>query len=887
MKRFFTSVLACLCVLAAMAENFYDRNVKTQFERSDVKVSTSVDALWNKYNDGRGPVTRRVSTQSGYSYLGMGTYTDNFFGGTANVEIWQSNSNSTYYRVVKPYDGITNATGSSYTGADYLDLIVMQPGATLGDITITKSDLVLFDGIYTGEHNSTYDADVWIYHPFMFTSLHEESYWTYNKVLSYQDSGIPSQIQLAPYYYMDGVGGWNNTQYNGVVTIKFPGVELPDPYHSSVTCTNSNPSSLTTSDVLQLKAVYGNNGAAGNVTTVPVIFSADGNLTLVKAGDQRSDYFSTSQTTVSYSMALTGVSEGSYYATTMFYDENEAGWFYNSKYFVDITIVPDKILVQSITLSKTSATLTSGSTLQLEATVLPTNATNKTVSWTTSNSNVATVSSSGLVTAKTVTTQSTATITCSATDGSGVKATCTVTVTPSVIPVQSITLSQTSASLSVGGTLQLSATVLPTNATNKTVSWTTSSSSVATVSSAGLITAVASGTATITCSATDGSGVKATCSVTVSGGYPEPSISAVTCENSSLTQNDELKMTATFYNYGVGGNVRTVPVVMAKDDDLTLIEVGDIVSNYFPASQSTPLSYSLSMADVPDGEYYASVLFYIESDDEDEEGWYYSSKCLVEITVGGGDNLKGDVNGDYSVNGTDLVALTNIILGRSATKPAADVNQDGSVNGTDYVVLANIILGRSNARGMGHPTAAGDFAGTSWIEVEPYEISTGQEKEVTIDLFNPDDEITLVQFDLDLPQGLSLKVVDGDYDIDIAGRTTWKNHSLSANATDGIIRFLLASSNNKALSGTEGAIINMTLVADDSYLGEGISLKNILLVTPDEKETKPEDIVPVGIRGIVASTEQSHAPIYSISGQRLATPQKGLNIVGGKKLLVK
>ena len=119
-----------------------------------------------------------------------------------------------------------------------------------------------------------------------------------------------------------------------------------------------------------------------------------------------------------------------------------------------------------------------------------------------------------------------------------------------------------------------------------------------------------------------------------------------------------------------------------------------------------------------------------------------------------------------------------------------------------------------------------------------------------------------MQFDLDLPQGLSLKVVDGDYDIDIAGRTTWKNHSLSANATDGIIRFLLASSSNKALSGTEGAIIKMTLVADESYKGEGIALKNILLVTPEEKETKPEDIVPVGIRDIAADTKQRHTSVY-------------------------
>ena len=54
----------------------------------------------------------------------------------------------------------------------------------------------------------------------------------------------------------------------------------------------------------------------------------------------------------------------------------------------------------------------------------------------------------------------------------------------------------------------------------------------------------------------------------------------------------------------------------------------------------------------------------------------------------------GDVNGDGEVNGTDLVALTNMILGRSEKKTAADVNGDGQVNGTDYVTLVNVVLGK-------------------------------------------------------------------------------------------------------------------------------------------------------------------------------------------------
>ena len=56
--------------------------------------------------------------------------------------------------------------------------------------------------------------------------------------------------------------------------------------------------------------------------------------------------------------------------------------------------------------------------------------------------------------------------------------------------------------------------------------------------------------------------------------------------------------------------------------------------------------------------------------------------------------LKGYVNGDGEVSGTDLVALTNMILGKSEKKEAADLNGDGEVNGTDYVMLVNIVLGK-------------------------------------------------------------------------------------------------------------------------------------------------------------------------------------------------
>lgn len=91
-----------------------------------------------------------------------------------------------------------------------------------------------------------------------------------------------------------------------------------------------------------------------------------------------------------------------------------------------------------------------------------------------------------------------------------------ISLTVSAIPVTNIAMSQASASLYVGGTLQLDATVTPSNATNTDYIWASADESVATVSESGLVTAVAVGGTTITATAQDGSGVYGSCTVTVS-----------------------------------------------------------------------------------------------------------------------------------------------------------------------------------------------------------------------------------------------------------------------------------------------------------------------------------------------------------------------------------
>ena len=183
--------------------------------------------------------------------------------------------------------------------------------------------------------------------------------------------------------------------------------------------------------------------------------------------------------------------------------------------------------VSGITLNKTALNLTIGASESLVATISPSNATNKDVKWTSSNTNVATVDTTGKVTGVSA---GSATITVKTKDGAKI-ATCNVTVKNSVIPVTGVTLNKTALSLVTGTSESLVATISPSNATNKDVEWTSSNTNVATVDTTGKVTGVSAGSATITVKTKDGSKV-ATCNVTVKN--PVISVTGVTLNKTAL-----------------------------------------------------------------------------------------------------------------------------------------------------------------------------------------------------------------------------------------------------------------------------------------------------------------------------------------------------------------
>ena len=169
-----------------------------------------------------------------------------------------------------------------------------------------------------------------------------------------------------------------------------------------------------------------------------------------------------------------------------------------------------EIAVSGVSVSPTTLSLSEGGKARLGASVTPSDANDKTVSWTSSDESVASVGPNGKVTGVKA---GSAIITVTTKDG-GKKAICTVTVAAKIVAVESVSLDKTTLSLQEGSSGSLTATVKPDNATDKSVEWSSSDATIASVDQDGKVGAKKAGSAIITVTTKDG-GKKAECAVSV------------------------------------------------------------------------------------------------------------------------------------------------------------------------------------------------------------------------------------------------------------------------------------------------------------------------------------------------------------------------------------
>lgn len=285
----------------------------------------------------------------------------------------------------------------------------------------------------------------------------------------------------------------------------------------------------------------------------------------------------------------------------------------------------------------------------LEYKILPENSDETDVVWESDNPKVAMVSEDGQVTANGV---GTTTVRCYIETNPSISATCTVNVKgstePEVVKVSGITLNPGEGlKLVEGNSSKVTATVAPSNATNNSVKWVSSSPDVATVDDSGNVTAIKAGSTMITCTAVDGSGVSASCTVTVTA--------------KSTTNPSEQDKTDPAYTFEVrGGSLKSKSVFNGGDLANILITTNAPMDKLMITMSNNSIQYNALSYD-SQYDYYSFSLYARKKTDA----------CKVDITVNG----KSVWSKVVSVSSDDKNWIT---YDAWLNKVISDINSDGS-----------------------------------------------------------------------------------------------------------------------------------------------------------------------------------------------------------------
>lgn len=447
-------------------------------------------------------------------------YTDNviFTDGTHGQLLKIHLQRGTYYIHAQTYDNSTDTYSTKMSGENYQLVMLVNPASTVSvsSVTLDKTSVTIAPGSTAQlsaailPSNATDTTLTW--------SSSNPSIATVNS------TGLVTGVASGTAYV-------TATASNGIasptcaVTVT-PVCDLapykPSGWGAPLVVTKTlgqlyTDTSLTPDDGLYINFAYANNGPDSTPSTpISTLLYLDNNYldTRIHQGVIQANWNTSIQ-----NLSIGKLSAGSHTIkmvidTTNAVNETNEN---NNDYSVTVNVSSSVIQPTSVSLNKSSTSLATGTTEQLLATFLPSNTSNQTLTWSSGNPAIASVSSNGLVTGIAA-----GTTYVMATASNGVASSpCLVTVTLAQIPVTTVTLNNTSVTITKGSTAQLSATVSPANATNTTLIWSSSYPGIATVSSSGLVTGIAAGTTSV--SATASNGVQSgNCTVTITDAQAPP-----------------------------------------------------------------------------------------------------------------------------------------------------------------------------------------------------------------------------------------------------------------------------------------------------------------------------------------------------------------------------
>lgn len=493
--------------------------------------------------------------------------------------------------------------------------------------------------------------------------------------------------------------------------------------------------------------------------------------------------------------------------------------------------------------------------------------------------------------------------------------------------VTSVTLDQKTLTLKKGQTATLKATVKPDDATNKTIAWSSSDTSIATVKD-GVVRGVGNGKATIIATSTDGTNLADSAIVTVYAPVNDTIVlkDTTTLKNKTIMypvylNNEDPVCSFQFDVYlpdgmdiatnskgkydiqFAGRQADTHSITSRKQKDGAIRIVAFSVANdNFSGNSGALVTLPLVIGDVAQGDYTISIRNIVLADKAEKE--FYCADAQGSIHV---DNvLRGDANSDGKVSLADVNSTVNYIVGdpsESFSLAAADMNGNGIVNVSDVNAIVNVILGgESTASGakqlVSNVAKANEVTTSDKMYCSDIHIAPGGTATLPVNLDN-NGKYCSFQFDIILPDGITVANSVGKngkvkYEASIVtDRCT--DHTLASNLLKGNrYRVVVFSLTNTDLEGTSGPVVNITLQADDT-LKEGklnLKMEGVVLATADEKEYYPADSestvtvsTDTGINGI--TVDPSSVKIYDLQGRKVNKPTQGVYIVNGKKVVIK
>ena len=250
------------------------------------------------------------------------------------------------------------------------------------------------------------------------------------------------------------------------------------------------------------------------------------------------------------------------------------------------------------------------------------------------------------------------------------------------------------------------------------------------------------------------------------------------------------------------------------------------------------------------------------------------------------DVLLGDVNGDGNVSIADVTALIDYLLGSGGTinEDGADVNQDGNISIADVTALIDMLLGSNSGKSITtiqKIVKESYNATTDCLVVPVVTLRPGETRTFEVALNNAEHNYTALQCELVLPQGVTLKAVNG------IARGYEHNYSFIKNEIeDNVYSMIGASAALHSFVGNEGNILSITVTANDEFSSQDAEMvfTNVVLVTPKHEGYYAADAkAPVnegsGIEQVTTSKEVANVRYINVAGQESETPFSGVNIV--------